>query len=119
MFRLTRTRILSISICIFRLSARAGAYAIDESCKPYSGDGQDKTALITAAMTEANLMQQAAAGAVVAPASAQDDTLTKLFPGASATDLTDIASMSPSRSFPHPSKKPQYFSWHSINIEMM
>ena len=60
----TTATILSALITFSRLFSQASAYAIDQSCVPYVGDGQDKTIMITDAMTAANQMLTHAASVV-------------------------------------------------------
>ncbi|KAL9066088.1 MAG: hypothetical protein Q9161_007813 [Pseudevernia consocians] len=67
----TTATVLSALIALSRLFSPASAYAIDQSCVPYVGDGQDKTAVITNAMTAANQMLTHAASVVTG---GQDNT---------------------------------------------
>ncbi|CAF9930561.1 hypothetical protein IMSHALPRED_008218 [Imshaugia aleurites] len=83
--------VLTALISLSRLFSQASAYAIDQSCAPYVGDHQDKTAMITNAMTAANQMLTHAAS-VVAGGQGIDNARDQLFAGATAADLQTISS---------------------------
>ena len=88
----TVATVLSALISLSRLFSQASAYAIDHSCKPYVGDGQDKTAIITDAMTAANRMLTHAAS-VVTEGQGFDNARDQLFAGATAVDLQTVSCM--------------------------
>ena len=90
---LTAARVFSTLLLFHHLIASVQAYAIDQSCKPYSKDNVDKTALIQAAMTEAQQMMTKAATQVVNDyqAPSWDNSLMNLWPGATEQQVNSIA----------------------------
>ncbi|KAM0805542.1 hypothetical protein BDR22DRAFT_968788 [Usnea florida] len=92
---LTAATVFSTLLLFHQLIARTSvqAYAIDHSCKPYSKDQVDKTALIQAAMTEAKQMMTKAATQVINDhrAPSWDNSLISLWPGATVQDVHSIA----------------------------
>jgi len=79
-------------LLLLQLFSVAGAYYIDNSCKPYVKDGRDRTAMIEAAMIEAKAMIVNAAVSVIRDV--PDDTRDRLFRGASITQRLSIACQS-------------------------
>ncbi|CAD6589330.1 MAG: hypothetical protein ASARMPREDX12_003727 [Alectoria sarmentosa] len=90
----TTATVLSALISLSRLFSQASAYAIDHSCVPYIGDGQDKTTMITNGMTAANQMLTHAAS-VVAGGQGVDNARNQLFAGATAADLQTVSYHTP------------------------
>lgn len=90
----TTVTVLYALISLSRLFSQASAYAIDQSCKPYIGDGQDKTTMITDAMTAANQMLTHAA-TVVTGGQGVDNARDQLFAGATAADLQTVSCIPP------------------------
>ena len=88
----TTATLLSALISLSQLFSQASAYAIDQSCKPYAGDDQDKTTMITNAMTAANQMLTHAAS-VVTGGQGIDNARDQLFAGATAADLQTVSCM--------------------------
>ena len=85
--------VVSTLLLFHKLIASVQAYAIDHSCKPYSKDQVDKTALIQAAMTEAKQMMTKAATQVVNDHQAPNwgNSLIRLWPNATVQDVDSIA----------------------------
>lgn len=79
-------------LLLLQLFSVAGAYYIDNSCKPYVKDGRDRIAMIEAAMIEAKAMIVNAAVSVIRDV--PDDTRDRLFRGASITQRLSIACQS-------------------------
>ena len=90
---LAAATVFSTLLLFHHLIASVQAYAIDHSCRPYSKDQQDKTALIQAAMTEAKQMMTNAATRVVNDHhfSPWDNSLISLWPDAEVQDVHSIA----------------------------
>ena len=88
----TTATVLSALISLSRLFSQASAYAIDQSCKPYVGDGQDKTTMITDAMTAANQMLRHAAS-VVTEGQGLSDVRDQMFEKLTAVDLQTVSCM--------------------------
>ncbi len=82
----------ALLLLLLQLFSVAGAYYIDNSCKPYVKDGRDRTAMIEAAMIEAKAMIVNAAVSVIRDV--PDDTRDRLFRGASITQRLSIACQS-------------------------
>jgi hypothetical protein len=82
----------ALLLLLLQLFSVAGAYYIDNSCKPYVKDGRDRTAMIEAAMIEAKAMIVNAAVSVIRDV--PDDTRDRLFRGASITQQLSIACQS-------------------------
>lgn len=80
-----------VSLLFSRFLIRAGAYAIDDSCKPYEFDKKDKTQIIESAMSAAHNMAVNAANKIVRPETItyMDDTRALLFPK-STTDTWNL-----------------------------
>ncbi len=79
----------ALLLLLLQLFSVAGAYYIDNSCKPYVKDGRDRTAMIEAAMIEAKAMIVNAAVSVIRDV--PDDTRDRLFRDASITQRLSIA----------------------------
>lgn len=92
----TTATVLSALISLSRLLSQASAYAIDQSCTPYTFTGgvrqEDKSDMIKSAMTAANQMLTHAA-TVVTLGQGTDNARDQLFTGASAADLQTVSSM--------------------------
>ena len=90
---LSAAKVIAALLLFHELIASVQAYAIDHSCKPYSKDQVDKTALIQAAMTEAKQMMTNAATQVVNDHQARswDNSLIRLWPGARVQHVYSIA----------------------------
>ena len=84
--------VFSTLVFLARLCSQACAYAIDHSCTPYVGDGQDKTTMITNAMMAANQMLTEAAS-VVTEGQGDDNARDQLFGEANAADLQTVSCM--------------------------
>lgn len=87
----------ALLLLLLQLFSVAGAYYIDNSCKPYVKDGRDRTAMIEAAMIEAAMIEAKAMivnAAVSVIRDVPDDTRDRLFRGASITQRLSIACQS-------------------------
>ena len=90
---LAAATVFSTLLLFHQLISNVQGYAIDHSCKPYSKDQVDKTALIQAAMTEAKQMMTKAATQVVHDhyLFTWDNSLISLWPNATIQDVYSIA----------------------------